>query len=188
MMNAARGHVNGGCRQGSVNRSVMKKAIKAFDAGDVVQAWEVLDLYLSGLAEMTPPVDLDHGHIQTLVGFQTFEVIHEDLCQEVAQLYERLKPYIDANHPAKRAVYDAALRKWAELWAPSCFTCSDFLCGFLSVLYVSLPSGAYGLLRGGAWGCLASCRWVVCLVSAPVPMLVRAKAHALVERAVRAFT
>ena len=117
MMNAARGHVNGGCRQGSVNRSVMKKAIKAFDAGDVVQAWEVLDLYLSGLAQMTPPVDLDHGHIQTLVGFQTFEVIHEDLCQEVAQLYERLKPYIDANHPAKRAVYDAALRKWADLIA-----------------------------------------------------------------------
>ncbi|MCR5413534.1 MAG: glycoside hydrolase family 97 catalytic domain-containing protein [Kiritimatiellae bacterium] len=114
-MSAARGHVNGGNRAQAVNRSVMNKALKALDDGDELSAWEVLDTYLCGLAEMTPPVDLDHGHMQTLVGFQSFEVIHEDLCQEVAELYGRLKPYIDANCPEKRKVYDAALRKWADL-------------------------------------------------------------------------
>ena len=114
-MSATRGHANGGNRAQAVNRSVMRRAIKAFDSGDELSAFEVLDMYLSGLAEMTPPVDLNHGHIQTLVGFQSFEVIHEDICQEVAALYERLKPYIDRNRPEKRKVYDAALRKWADL-------------------------------------------------------------------------
>ena len=63
-------------------------------------SFDILDTYLNGIYHMKEPLDIGNGHAQTLVGMSTFEVIFD---------------YIDANHEAKRNVYDAALKKWIDI-------------------------------------------------------------------------
>ena len=51
-------------------------------AGDMrygKMAAKVFDVYMKGIAYRNVPIDLNHGHQQTLVGMTTFEVIHEDI-------------------------------------------------------------------------------------------------------------
>ena len=92
-----------GCMIGSVNRSIVKRALSAPDE----QAWSVLDVYLKGIYYRNVATDLAHGHLQTLFGMQSMETIHDDVIHEVCQLYSRFK-----DHPE---VHKAALRKWADV-------------------------------------------------------------------------
>lgn len=80
-------------------------------------AFDVFDTFLKGLYYRNVPIDLSHGHMQTLVGMTTFEVIHEDAINEVTEMYPLLKDY----KPCKdnMALYDAALKKWAENIIPN---------------------------------------------------------------------
>lgn len=80
-------------------------------------AFDVFDTFLKGLYYRNVPIDLSHGHMQTLVGMTTFEVIHEDAINEVTEMYPLLKDY----QPCKdnMALYDAALKKWAENIIPN---------------------------------------------------------------------
>lgn len=80
-------------------------------------AFGVFDTFLKGLYYRNVPIDLSHGHMQTLVGMTTFEVIHEDAINEVTEMYPLLKDY----QPCKdnMALYDAALKKWAENIIPN---------------------------------------------------------------------
>lgn len=75
-------------------------------------AFGVFDTFLKGIAGRNVPSDLTHGHMQTLVGMTSFEVIHEDAINELTEMY----PLIADYEPCKksRALYDAALKKWAE--------------------------------------------------------------------------
>ena len=73
-------------------------------------AAKVFDVYMKGIAYRNVPIDLNHGHQQTLVGMTTFEVIHEDVINELTQMYPLIKPLVNDD----QAVIEAGFKKWAE--------------------------------------------------------------------------
>ncbi|QDA61655.1 heparinase II/III domain-containing protein [Hymenobacter jejuensis] len=78
-------------------------------------AYDLLDTYLVGIYYRREPVDLSHSHQQTLVGLTSFEVIHEDVLNEVTSTYDFLHEYVVRRAPQKKLLYDQALQKWADL-------------------------------------------------------------------------
>lgn len=64
-------------------------------------AFDLFDTYMTGMSYRGEPIDLLNGHIQTLVGFTHFQVIHERALETVAVLYDFLHQYIEANYPKK---------------------------------------------------------------------------------------
>ena len=79
-------------------------------------AWRVLDTYLMGVLYTEMPTDMNHGHMQTLYGLQTQEVIHEESVPKLCQLYEILKGCTCLSEGEfKPDEYDAALKHWADI-------------------------------------------------------------------------
>lgn len=74
----------------------------------------VFDTYMTGIYYRNVPTDLNHGHQQTLVGMSSFEVIHEDILDEIVPLYDFLYNYLDVHYPDKMLVYAGAFKKWAD--------------------------------------------------------------------------
>ena len=74
----------------------------------------VFDTYMTGIYYRNVPIDLDHGHQQTLVGLTSFEVIHEDALHIAVPLYDFLYNYLKANYPDKMEIYAGAFKKWAD--------------------------------------------------------------------------
>ncbi len=77
-------------------------------------AAKVFDTYMMGIYYRNVPLDLNHGHQQTLVGMTTFEVIHEDALNALVPLYDFLYPYLKRNFPENMPLYAAAFKKWAD--------------------------------------------------------------------------
>ncbi|MDO4180056.1 MAG: heparinase II/III family protein [Bacteroidales bacterium] len=77
-------------------------------------AFGVFDTYMQGIYYRNVPIDLNHGHQQTLVGMTSFEVIHEDILNELVPLYDFLYDYLYDNHASNLPLYAAAFKKWAE--------------------------------------------------------------------------
>lgn len=77
-------------------------------------AYDVFDTYMTGLYYRNEPIDIGHGHAQTLVGLTTFEVIQEGIIPDIAQYYDFLHSYIKTNHGDKIKIYEAALKKWID--------------------------------------------------------------------------
>lgn len=77
-------------------------------------AAEVFDTFLTGIYYRNVPVDLNHGHQQTLVGMTTFEVIHEDALDQITAMFPMLRPYLEKTRPGKMPIYEGALKKWAD--------------------------------------------------------------------------
>ena len=77
-------------------------------------AASVFDTYMTGIYYRNVPVDLNNGHQQTLVGMTSFEVIHEDILNELVPLYDFLYDYLKQSRPEKMPVYAAAFKKWIE--------------------------------------------------------------------------
>lgn len=105
-----------GCNIAGVNREILgiaRDAARIFAAtGDTAYAnlaRPVLDTYLKGIYHRNVPTDLMHGHMQTLVGMTTFEVIHEDAVNEVTETYRLLVPRYGRSD-----LHEAAMKKWAE--------------------------------------------------------------------------
>lgn len=108
-----------GCNIASLNQQILRIARDAArlyaHSGDIRyarMAHDVLDTYLKGIWFRNVPTDLTHGHMQTLVGMTTFEVIHEDAIVEVTEMYPLLQNY--APFRQHRDLYDQALKKWAD--------------------------------------------------------------------------
>ena len=106
-----------GCNIASVNRqiiSIARDAARIYAAtGDMrygQMAAKVFDVYMKGIAYRNVPIDLNHGHQQTLVGMTTFEVIHEDVITELTQMYPLIKNLVKDD----QAVIEAGFKKWAE--------------------------------------------------------------------------
>jgi hypothetical protein len=78
-------------------------------------AYDIFNTYLTGMYYRNEPVDLNHGHDQTLVGLSAFEVIHEDVLEPLTACYDFLYGYIDKNHKSKMPVYADAFKKWADI-------------------------------------------------------------------------
>ena len=77
-------------------------------------AFDIFNTYMMGMYYRSEPIDLLNGHIQTLVGFTCFQVIHESTLTEIAELYDFLHQYIENNHPEKIEAYDATIKKWND--------------------------------------------------------------------------
>ena len=106
-----------GCNIAGVNRQIIslaRDAARIYAAtGDMrygQMTAKVFDVYMKGIAYRNVPIDLNHGHQQTLVGMTTFEVIHEDVINELTQMYPLIKPLVKDD----QAVIEAGFKKWAE--------------------------------------------------------------------------
>ena len=106
-----------GCNINALNMQILgiaRDASRLYKAtGDsryAALALPVLDTYLKGIYYRNVPTDLSHGHMQTLVGMATFEVIHEDALATLTDIYANLGHYITHD----RELYEAAMKKWAE--------------------------------------------------------------------------
>ncbi|WP_117882438.1 hypothetical protein [Aureibaculum luteum] len=75
---------------------------------------DIIHTYLEGMSYRSEPIDLLNGHIQTLVGFTNFQVIHESVLIDVAELYDFLHPYIEANHAEYIPMYDKTIKRWTD--------------------------------------------------------------------------
>ncbi|WP_339716002.1 six-hairpin glycosidase [uncultured Kriegella sp.] len=74
----------------------------------------IMHTYLEGMSYRSEPIDLLNGHIQTLVGFTNFQVIHENVLIDVAELYDFLHQYIEANHAENIPMYDKTIKRWTD--------------------------------------------------------------------------
>lgn len=74
----------------------------------------VFDTYMTGIYYRNVPIDLNHGHQQTLVGMSSFEVIHEDILYDIVPLYDFLYDYLNTRHTDKMDIYAGAFKKWAD--------------------------------------------------------------------------
>lgn len=74
----------------------------------------VFDTYMQGIYYRNVPVDLNHGHQQTLVGMSSFEVIHEDILYDLVPLYDFLYNYLKEHYAASMEIYAGAFKKWAD--------------------------------------------------------------------------
>lgn len=106
-----------GCNIAGVNRQIMgiaRNAARIYAAtGDEAygrMAAKVFTVYMKGIYHRNVPSDLNHGHQQTLVGMTTFEVIHEDIINELTEMYPLIAPLVVDDRP----VIDAAFKKWAD--------------------------------------------------------------------------
>lgn len=106
-----------GCNIDGLNRQILGLAADAAQLyaleGDrrcAQLAFGVFDTFMRGIYHRNVPVDLNHGHQQTLVGMTTFEVIHEEAITPLVKTYQLLGKYIRKD----RDLYDAAFKKWAD--------------------------------------------------------------------------
>ncbi len=77
-------------------------------------AASVFDTYMSGIYYRNVAFDLNHGHQQTLTGMQSFEVIHENILDNLVPLYDFLYDYLKENKADKMDIYAKAFKKWAD--------------------------------------------------------------------------
>ena len=110
-----------GCNIAGVNRYIIgiaRDAARIYAAtGDMrygQMAAKVFDVYMKGIAYRNVPIDLNHGHQQTLVGMTTFEVIHEDVINELTQMYPLIKPLVKDD----QAVIESGFKKWGRTSSP----------------------------------------------------------------------
>ena len=106
-----------GCNIAGVNRQIVgiaRDAARIYAAtGDMrygQMAARVFCVYMKGIAYRNVPTDLNHGHQQTLVGMTTFEVIHEDIINELTQMYPLIKNLVKNDQP----IIESGFKKWAE--------------------------------------------------------------------------
>lgn len=107
---------------GSINRQIMGIARDAAfmywitdDQRYAQMAAKVFDVYMAGLYYRNVPIDLAHGHQQTLVGMNTFEVIHEDIVEELTQTYDFLHDYLKSRYSKRMDMYADAFKKEADV-------------------------------------------------------------------------
>ena len=106
-----------GCNLAGVNRQIItiaRDAARIYAATGELRygqmAAKVFEVYMKGIAYRNVPIDLNHGHQQTLVGMTTFEVIHEDVINELTQMYPLIKSLVKED----QAIIESGFKKWAE--------------------------------------------------------------------------
>ncbi|KAA5825198.1 hypothetical protein FPF71_08385 [Algibacter amylolyticus] len=77
-------------------------------------AYDIVHTYLEGMSYRSEPIDLLNGHIQTLVGFTNFQVIHEHVLIDVAELYDFLHGYVEDKHSGNMAMYETTIKRWTD--------------------------------------------------------------------------
>ena len=78
-------------------------------------AYNVLKTYMLGVLHTRMPIDLNHGHMQTLYGLQTQEVIHEDAVTQLCGTYRILRDRGWISDAVLRQDIEDAFRHWADI-------------------------------------------------------------------------
>lgn len=110
-----------GCQVAAINMDILNVARDAAfiywitgNSRYAEVAAQTFDTYMAGIYYRHIPVDLNHGHQQTLVGMTTFEVIHEDALSALVPLYDFLYDYLKTSKSDRMEMYAAAFKKWAD--------------------------------------------------------------------------
>lgn len=105
----------------SINREIMELARDAafiyWLNGDERYAkfsYDIFHTYMQGMSYRDEPIDLLKGHIQTLVGFTHFQVIHERTLRIASELYDFLHQHIEDTHSENIAMYDHTIKRWMD--------------------------------------------------------------------------
>lgn len=114
---------------GSINREITGIALdaarlydKACASGNVTErdnayarmARNVLLTYMFGVLNTNKPIDLNNGHMQTLYGLQTHEVIHEETVPQLTQTYRILRDRGLLAVDQQRDI-ENGFRHWADI-------------------------------------------------------------------------
>lgn len=75
----------------------------------------LFDVYMQGLYYRQEPIDMKNGNVQNVVGLTSFQVIKENIVDELAECYDFLYDYIQKNHKKENEIYAASLKKFAEI-------------------------------------------------------------------------
>ena len=75
-------------------------------------AFTIFDTYMRGMYYRNEPIDLTHGHSQTIYGMSTFEVIQEGVLPSLATTYDFLYDYIEKSQSDALPIYADTFRKW----------------------------------------------------------------------------
>ncbi len=78
-------------------------------------AHHLFDFYCHGLYYRNEPVDLNKGKEQNVIGLTSFQVIKENIVDELAECYDFLYDYIQENYREENFVYTTSLKKLAEI-------------------------------------------------------------------------
>lgn len=78
-------------------------------------AYNVLETYVIGVLNTKMPIDLDHGHSQTLYGLQTLETIHEDVVPKLCAIYRILRDNGWLADIEKQRALEDGFRHWADI-------------------------------------------------------------------------
>lgn len=107
-----------GCNIAALNNqilSIARDAARLYQLTDDRRyadlALPVVRVFLGGIYYRNVATDINHGHMQTLYGMTTFEVIHEDAIATLYETYPILRPLMSGDD---QAICDRALKKWAE--------------------------------------------------------------------------
>lgn len=78
-------------------------------------AHHLFDVYMQGLYYRKEPVDLNKGKEQNVIGLTSFQVIKENIVDELAECYDFLYDYIQGNYSEKNNIYTTSLKKLSEI-------------------------------------------------------------------------
>ena len=77
-------------------------------------AFTIFDTYMRGMYYRNEPIDLTHGHSQTIYGMSTFEVIQEGVLPSLATTYDFLYDYIEKSQSDALPIYGSSPRlRWS---------------------------------------------------------------------------
>lgn len=106
----------------SINSDIMAMAATSAKiywlTGDEAYArfsYDLFDTYMVGMYYRNEPIDLDHGHSQTIYGMSTFEVIQERILLSLADTFDFLHDYIATRSPDRIPLYTDTFRKWIDV-------------------------------------------------------------------------
>ena len=79
-------------------------------------AFDLFDTYMTGMYYRKLPVDITHGHHQTITGLSTFEVIQEaNILTSITGAYDYLYDYIIVHAQQKMPLYAETMKRWADV-------------------------------------------------------------------------
>jgi len=103
----------------SIMRMAQNAAQLAWLTGDEEYArfaFTIFDTYMRGMKDRSEPIDLNHGHSQTIYGLSTFEVIQEsNILPPLATIYDYLFDYLKSHHANALPLYADIFRKWIDV-------------------------------------------------------------------------
>lgn len=78
-------------------------------------ATHLFDIYMQGLYYRKEPIDLKKGDTQNVIGLTSFQVIKENIVDELAECFDFLYDYLQINNKEELPIYSTSLKKLTEI-------------------------------------------------------------------------